>query len=165
MKIYLSKYWIKNNICLLASLIILIIIFIILSIKIDNAEDTIIMVGCGMFYVFLFCYLLRVVISYVRYVVKENNQFVMCSFFGKRITAISLDFDVYYETLPLIEGMYSTQNFIIISNHPFRSYREQGFFQLGKLCKTLDKTKNQIIMPYNEQTQNLLDVSKYNFIN
>lgn len=57
------------------------------------------------------------------------------------------------------------QNFIIISNHPFISYREQGFSQLGKLCKILDKTKNQVIMPYNEQTRDLIDISKYMRIN
>lgn len=101
----------------------------------------------------------------VRYIVKENNRIVMYSFIGKKLSALNLESDIYYEILPLIEGMYSTQDYIVISNSPFESYQKKRYTGIGKICKSIDENGNQIIMPYRKQVSGLLDISLWYKIN
>ena len=101
----------------------------------------------------------------VRYVVEENNQLVMYSFGGKKLSLLNLESDIYYEILPLIEGKYSTQDYIILSNSQFVSYRKKGFIGLAKICKSIDENGNQIIISYREQVARILDISTWHKIN
>lgn len=165
MRIYLSSYWKKN--CIFSTVIVSIIIIttIIFCIWSHDAEDYILIAG-SLFFVFLFCYLIFVSMKLVRYVVKDKQQFVMCSFRGKKISSLNLEIDIYYEVLPLTEGTYSKQDFIVLSNMPFVSYRSNNFMGLAKICKSIDKNGNQIIMPYeNQYTMNLFDISAWRKIN
>ena len=45
------------------------------------------------------------------------------------------------------EGMFSCQDFIILSNSPFNTFRYRKVPGLGKVCDDLDKDGTQIIMP------------------
>lgn len=165
MRIYLSNYWKKS--CIFSTIIasIIIISTIIFCIWSHDEEDYILIVG-SLFFVFLFCYLIFMSTKLVRYVVTDNQQFIMCSFRGKRISSLNLETDIYYEVLPLIEGTYSKQDFIVLSNIPFASYRSNNFIGLAKICKSIDKNGNQIIMPYrNLDITNLSEISTWHKIN
>lgn len=94
----------------------------------------------------------------------------MYSFKKEKMSYVNLDADVYYETLPLIEGMYSVKKFIILSNLPFESYQKTSqkgrLIGLAKVCKSVDANKRQVIMPYtNQYIHNLLDISMGHEIN
>lgn len=80
------------------------------------------------------------------------------------MSSLNLDADVYYEVLPLIEGMYSVKEFIILSNFPFEPYKSRGnkrkLLGLAKVCKEIDVGGKQIIMPYkNEYVSDFLNGS------
>ena len=164
MRIYLSNYWKKT--CVFSILIILVIIIAttIFCVWSHDTEDYILIAG-SLFFVFLFCYLTLISMKLVRYIVKENNRIVMYSFIGKKLSALNLESDIYYEILPLIEGMYSTQDYIVISNSPFESYQKKRYTGIGKICKSIDENGNQIIMPYRKQVSGLLDISLWYKIN
>ena len=88
----------------------------------------------------------------------------MYSFPKRKMSSLNLDADVYYEILPLIEGMYSVKKFIILSNLPFEPYKNRSnkrkLLGLAKVCKEIDVDGKQIIMPYkNEYVSNLLNDS------
>lgn len=164
MRIYLSSYWKKNCVFSIIIVVIIIISTIFFCIWSHEAEDYI-LIACSLFFVVLFCYLLFISMKLVRYVVKDKQQFIMCSFGGKMISSLNLDTDIYYEVLPLTEGTYSKQEFIILSNIPFVSYRSNDYRNLAKICKSIDKNGDQIIMPYgNHDTMNLFDVSTWHKI-
>lgn len=164
MRIYLSSYWKKNciSIIIIVSLIIISTTFFCIWSK--DSEDYI-LIACSGFFVILLCDLLLTSMKLVRYVVKDKQQLIMCSFGGKKIASLNLDTEIYYEVLPLIEGTYSKQEFIVLSNLPFVSYGSKDDRKLAKICKSIDKNGNQIIMPYgNHDTMNLLDVSTWHRI-
>lgn len=86
----------------------------------------------------------------------------MRSFRGEDIASLSLEKDVYYEVLSLIEGTHSKKDFIVLSNMPFKSYRSSHLTGLAEICKAIDKNGNQIIMSYkNKFAANLFDVSAW----
>ena len=150
MSVYLSSYWKKN---ILVGLVInfMIIISSIVFCAWSNDKEDYVLVSCSLFFVLLLSYLMFLSMKLIRYVTIKNQDLIMCSFYGKQISSINLESDVYYEILPLIEGTYSRASFIIISNTPFVSYRERGFTGLMATCKSLDANGNQVIMPYKDQ--------------
>lgn len=164
MKIYLSSYWKKS--CIFS--IIIVSIFIVATIFFciwSHDEEDYILIVASLFFVFLFCYLILISIKLVRYVVKDKQQFIMYSFWNKKLSSLHLETDIFYEVLTLTEGTYSKQDFIVLSNMPFVSYQSNNFTGLAKICKSIDKNGNQIIMPYkNQYTINLFDVSAWHKI-
>lgn len=161
MKIYLSNYWKANFIFSTVIVVIITIATTAFCIWSHDAEDYI-MVICASFFVFLFCYLISISIKLVRYVVKDSQQLIMRSFRGEDIASLSLEKDVYYEVLSLIEGTHSKKDFIVLSNMPFKSYRSSHLTGLAEICKAIDKNGNQIIMSYkNKFAANLFDVSSW----
>lgn len=164
MRIYLSNYWKKN--CIFSAVIVSIIIIatVMFCVWSHDREDYILIAG-SLFFVFLICYMIFISMKLVRYVVKDKQQFIMYSFVGKKISSLNLETEIYYEVLPLTEGMFSKQDFIVLSNTPFMSYRSNHFICLSKICKSIDKHGNQIIMPYNKQyITNLFDISAWHKI-
>ena len=90
----------------------------------------------------------------------------MYSFGKKKKSYLNLNSDIYYEVLMLFEGTFSRQDFVILSNLPFKSYQKKGVLGLAKICKEIDANGKQIIMPYNNQyIFNLLDTSTCHKIN
>lgn len=164
MRIYLSNYWKKN--CIFSAVIFLIIIIatVMFCVYSHDAEDYILIAG-SMFFVFLLCYMIFISMKLVRYVVKDKQHLIMYSFVGKKISSLNLETEIYYEVLPLTEGTFSKQDFIVLSNIPFVSYRSNHFIGLAKVCKFIDKNGNQIIMPYkNQYIMNLFDISAWHKI-
>lgn len=164
MRIYLSNYWKKNCVFSIVIIIMMVIAVIMFCIWSYDDEDYILIAGI-LFFIILFSYLTVVLLKLVRHVIKENNQFVMYSFDGKKLSSLNFESDIYYELLPLIEGIYSTQNYIVISNLSFSSYRKKGFTKLAQICRAIDQNGNQIIIPYSEQVYNLVDMSRWHRIN
>ena len=164
MRIYLSNYWRKSltfGVIIIFTLVIATIIFCAWS----HDDEDYILVICSIFYISVFFYLTAISTKLARYVAKENNQFVMYSLGGKKLSSLNYESDVYYEILPLVEGMYSTRNYIVISNFSFVSYRKRRVTGLSKICKLIDENGNQIIMPYSEQASILPDNSRWHEIN
>lgn len=163
MKVYLSKYW--NKSCIFSVFIIsLAIIFTLLFCIAYPDEEMYILILCLLVYVLIYCYLLYISLKLIRYIIKENRQVTMYSFPKRKMSSLNLDAEVYYEVLPLIEGMYSVKKFIILSNFPFEPYKNRSnkrkLLGLAKVCKEIDVDGKQIIMPYkNEYVSNLLNGS------
>lgn len=159
MRIYLSNYWKKNLIVGIVIVFIIVIITVIFCAWNYDEEDYILIVG-SIFFVLLFCYLISLSLKLIRYVTEENKQLVMYSFRKQKKGSLSLDSDIYYEVLSLIEGAYSRKDFVVLSNMPFESFQKRGVFGLAKICKEIDTNGEQIIAPYNNPyVMNLLDAS------
>lgn len=164
MRIYLSNRWKVN--CIVG-------VLIILAMTISTAvvcivmpdEENYILVICTFFFTALFCYLIFKSASLVKYVIKENRTLVMYSFAKKRLTSLCLDSDIYYEVVPLIDGMFSKQDFIVLSNLTFESFRRNKVLGLAQVCKAIEERGNQIIMPYsNQYIFGLADISAWHKI-
>ena len=128
------------------------------------ARKTIYSLQVPCFFIFLFWYLISISIKLVRYVIRDNQQLIMYSFRGKKMSSLNLETDVYYEVLLLIEGIYSKQDFVVLSNSPFVPYQASNVRGLAKLCKSIDKNGKQIVMPYNQYVTNYFDSSTWHKI-
>lgn len=167
MKICLSKYWKNNFICGIFMMFILFIVCILTIIFCDPTKEDYILTGIMLSPIIGgYVWVEIIALQFIRYIKKENKQLVMYSFFGKKMALLDFKIDVYYEILPLIEGVYSTQKFIVLSNIPFESYKNHRVTRLGIICKLIDKNGTQIIMLYNNQTiHNFLDISEWYSVN
>lgn len=130
-----------------------------------DKEDYILIIG-SLFFIFLFVHMTKRASKLVRYIVEENKQLVMYSFKKKKLSTLNLNSDIYYEVLTLIEGTYSKQDFIVLSNLQFESFQKKDAFGLAQICKEVDANGKQIIMPYkNPYIFNLLNVATCHEIN
>ena len=77
------------------------------------------------------------------------------------MASVELEKHVYYEILGLTEGMYAHNEFILLSNKPFESYKDKGYWQLGKFIKGTSSLENLVIIPYNKETYPLLDITNW----
>lgn len=179
MKTYLSSYW--NKSCIFTA-VLFFVCMIATLIMIGLPEEGIAMSDHLIFLALLICVYILIPgylmwlpvfnIKLVRYTVKSGQQITMYSVKAKELAALNLKTDVYYEVLPLIEGMYSTKKFIILSNKPFAAYKSRKLKNcygeikgLGAVCKEINKDKTQIIMPYMEQdVSGEFDVSLWHII-
>lgn len=163
MKLYLSKYW--KDTCMFGCFIILMLIVSAISFCIwsHDAEDYLIIIGTLIF-ISIFGYLMHVSIKLVRYTITENEKVTMYSYNGNQLCSIDLDKDIYYEVLTLIEGTYSKKKFIIISNERFDPYRKSTNIGLGKICKSIDTNKKQIILPYEKSARALINFATWHNI-
>lgn len=147
MKIYLSNYWNKNCLFILGMICMILLSTTFFCVWSNDEEDYVLIILVVIF-VLLLCYLLSIAVKLVNYVVKENNSLVMYSCFGNKIASIHLDSFVFYEILVLVEGTFSKQKFIILSNEKFYTYNKTNVSGLGSVCKELYKKQCHIIMPY-----------------
>jgi len=152
MKIYLSKYWIADHISLVCVEVAVVVATVVFCIKFRDAD--IIMIIGSLAYIGITYYVQSRVIYLLDYVEVSNNQFTQCSFSGKRKRAVNSDEPIYYQIVPLIEGVYSRADFIVLSNQEFSPYRNGS--GLAAVCKEASAKGNQIIMPYNPKSRPLL---------
>ena len=87
-----------------------------------------------------------------------KGKITLISSKNKNVT-IELNKVVYYEILQLRVGVYKSERFIVISNTPFESLNK--YKGLAELCKQLDKSNIQVIVPYNEDTTPWLDIDDW----
>lgn len=162
MKIYLSKYWIETHIltvCLAAIIVVATTAFCIWS---HDKEDYILIIG-ALFFILLFVCLQLSTRKLLDYVEVRNNQFVMCSVNGKEQCTIHSDDPVYYQIVPLNEGILSKAAFIVLSNQEFAPYpKDCG---LIKVHKDIADKGNQIIMPYHQASIPLFCLDKWHAVN
>ena len=114
MKIYLSKYWIADHISLVCVEVAVVVATVVFCIKFRDAD--IIMIIGSLAYIGISSYVQSRVIYLLDYVEVSNNQFTQYSFSGKRKRAVNSDEPIYYQIVPLIEGVYSRADFIVLSN-------------------------------------------------
>lgn len=151
MKIYLSKCWIADHISLVCVEVAVVVATVVFCIKYRDAD--IIMIIGSLAYIGLTYYVQSRVIYLLDYVEVSNNQFTQYSFSGKRKRAVNSDEPIYYQIVPLIEGVYSRADFIVLSNQEFSPYRNGS--GLAAVCKEASAKGNQIIMPYNQKSKPL----------
>lgn len=152
MKIYLSKYWIADHISLVCVEVAVVVATVVFCIEYRDAD--IIMIIGSLVYIGSVSYVQSKTIYILDYVEVSNNQFTQCSFSGKRKRAVNSDEPIYYQIVPLIEGVYSRADFIVLSNQEFLPYRNGS--GLAAVCKEASAKGNQIIMPYNQKSRPLL---------
>ena len=152
MKIYLSKYWIADHISLVCVEVAVVVATVVFCIEYRDAD--IIMIIGSLAYIGITYYVQSRVIYLLDYVEVSNNQFTQYSFSGKRKRAVNSDEPIYYQIVPLIEGVYSRADFIVLSNQEFLPYRNGS--GLAAVCKEASAKGNQIIMPYNQKSKPLL---------
>lgn len=152
MKIYLSKYWIADHISLVCVEVAVVVATVVFCIEYRDAD--IIMIIGALVFIGLTYYVQSRVIYLLDYVEVSNNQFTQYSFSGKRKRAVNSDEPIYYQIVPLIEGVYSRADFIVLSNQEFSPYRNGS--GLAAVCKEASAKGNQIIMPYNQKSRPLL---------
>lgn len=157
MKIYLSEYWIKN--CLFTLFLTFAVVTgTVWFCFLYQVKEYYLFIVCVTLYIIIALFLIRTSLLFVRYVVKEGDQMVMYSFRKKRIASLNSDLNIYYEVISLTEGMYSKKEFIILSNMPFKSFQTSGALGLANICKAIDATGDQIIMPYdNKHVRKFMD--------
>jgi hypothetical protein len=122
-------------------------------------EENILLIICSLVLIGITYYVQSRVIYLLDYVEVSNNQFTQCSFSGKRKRAVNSDEPIYYQIVPLIEGVYSRADFIVLSNQEFLPYRNGS--GLGTVCKEASAKGNQIIMPYNQKSRPLLHLGDW----
>lgn len=152
MKIYLSKYWIADHISLVCVEVAVVVATVVFCIEYRDAD--IIMIIGSLAYIGITYYVQSRVIYLLDYVEVSNNQFTQYSFSGKRKRAVNSDEPIYYQIVPLIEGVYSRADFIVLSSQEFSPY--QNGSGLAAVCKEASAKGNQIIMPYNQKSKPLL---------
>ncbi len=150
MKIYLSNYWKQTCIFCVLTVFVLFVATVIFCFWHHSEEDYILIVSSSLM-IIIFAYLMSVSLRLFRYVKEENMQLVMYSFRKIKLSSLQLDADIYYEVLSLIEGTYSRQDFVVLSNIPFESFHNKKISGLAETCKLVDFNGNQVIMPYNCQ--------------
>lgn len=152
MKIYLSKYWIADHISLVCVEVAVVVATVVFCIEYRDAD--IIMIIGSLAYIGITYYVLSRVIYLLDYVEVSKNQFTQYSFSGKRKRAVNSDEPIYYQIVPLIEGVYSRADFIVLSSQEFSPYRNGS--GLAAVCKEASAKGNQVIMPYNQKSKPLL---------
>ncbi len=157
MKIYLSKYWIADHISLVCVEVAVVVATVVFCIEYRDAD--IIMIIGSLVYIGSVSYVQSKTIYILDYVEVSNNQFTQCSFSGKRKRAVNSDEPIYYQIVPLIEGVYSRADFIVLSNQEFSPYRNGS--GLAAVCKEASAKGNQIIMPYNQKSRPLLHLGDW----
>lgn len=118
MKIYLSKYWIAGHISLVCVEVVIVVATAAFCIEYRD-EENILLIICSLVLIGITYYVQSRVIYLLDYVEVSNNQFTQCSFSGKRKRAVNSDDPIYYQIVPLIEGVYSRADFIVLSNQEF----------------------------------------------
>lgn len=145
MKIYLSKYWNNNLIFMLAMIALIIVCTVIFCVLLPDEENYILVILIALFEALL-CFVLSLMLKLVRYVDEEDKFLVMYSFAGKKQAFIDVNAKTYFKVFRLVEGSFSTRDFVVISNSYIDLPKEvKG---LAELCKLVDKNKKQIILPY-----------------
>lgn len=158
MKIYLSSYWRKNSIFMVALTVIDVVVIAAFCIYYEDYISIIV----ALLYIILFSCLQVSTLKLLDYVEVKNNQFVMRSVSGRRRCTINSNSLIYYQIVLLIEGTFSKTDFIVLSNQAFPRYQKgKG---LAKVCKEVNAQGNQIIMPYNKMSKELFNLKNWHRI-
>lgn len=153
MKIYLSEYWRKNSIFILCLALIIVILTGAFCLWNRGAENYI-LIGCALGLILILAFVQMSTFILLDYVEMSDNEYIMFSVGGKRKCTVKTDEHVYFQILSLVEGSYSRQDFIVLSNEKFTFYKDGS--GLAKVYKKALADGNQIVMPYNKTTQPLL---------
>lgn len=142
---------------MLAMIAFIIVCTVSFCVLLPDKENYILVILSSTFVV-LQCFLLSLMLKLVRYVVMEDNFLVMYSFAGKKQAFVDGNSKTYFKIFHLIEGSFSTRDFVVISNSYIDLPKEvKG---LAELCKLVDKNKGQIILPYDNPYMEILKSEK-----
>ena len=166
MKIVLSSYWRKNNLAMCFLMMCAIVLSVQLqSVSNPNEDKGIILVTC--IYIGIPLILMIRAFRMMTYV-KVNKDGIESYLFRKRLCKVDYYNPIYYAVFTAVESKYTSNKYIAISNKKFE-YRDVSPLRLlpGKEKPFLASydVKNQIVMPYDEKTNSLLQTKAWHELN
>lgn len=142
-KVYLSRYWLKSIWFIWLCAAVVVVIILAVSPEFDIGIGALI----SSLYILALLGWTTAVMRLLRYTVIENNRITAYSFFGKELCTINLYSPVYFDVISIAEGLYTMKQFGVISTRMFQPYRYIPQNRLVNLCKSVDATGEQIILP------------------
>ncbi len=161
MKIYLSNYWRQTGYLLLVSIVFIILGTIVFCIWSNDREDYI-FVLCSAYFILVLTGIFLCSKRFLTYIIIDNKEIKSFSFFSRELCSVSTERKIYYTIFSTPQGVKRAE-FIAISNEPF-IYQETFGFAKVRFIQHYNTAK-QIIIPYNFQILQLLDVDKWERIN
>ena len=159
MTIYLTNHWRMNKILNFIFIFIYIVFGLFFCCNFESIKVLFMDIICVSFPLVVIIYIQRTTVrTLMKKVEFTKGKITLISSKNKNVT-IELNKVVYYEILQLRVGMYKSERFIVISNTPFESLNK--YKGLAELCKQLDKSNIQAIVPYNEETTPWLDIDDW----
>lgn len=159
MTIYLTNHWRMNKILNFILIFIYIVLGLFFCCNFESIKVLFMDIICVSFPLVVIIYIQRTTVrTLMKKVEFTKGKITLISSKNKNVT-IELNKVVYYEILQLRVGVYKSERFIVISNAPFESLNK--YKGLAELCKQLDKSNIQAIVPYNEETTPWLDIDDW----
>ena len=157
MKIYLSEYWRKSKKVLVVIILFCIFIacYMVLLGGFDIESITVSLLFVGTIIICLsFTYLS--IQRLLRYSIIIDNKIINYNYAQEETATVFLKKPFYYDVKNLVEGSFSRNDFVIISNQPITLSLRYGENRLGVYCKAVDREVNTIICPCDDRIMRLL---------
>lgn len=161
MKIYLSKYWRQNALFIFCLMILLIVASVFFCVWSNDREDYIIVLCVAWCVLILGCILVCSK-RFLTYVIFKNYEIHSYSYFSKKLCTITTTNPIYYKIFTTPQGLLNKNEYIVLSNELFE-YKETYGFAKVRFIQHYNMSK-QIILPYNEQTIQFLDLDSWHKI-
>ncbi len=158
MRIVVSPYWNKTLKILMFIDVLLLVVSIFLILYFQTIDILVAMIGYTLIIVLISSLLMYYSRRLLTKVTVTNNLFI-ADLFGKTQCSIDKSKKIYYMIFRCSESVYSSQNFILISNSYFEYKADRSFFS-KQLISYYDLNK-QILMPYNSETLSLCDFENW----
>lgn len=158
MRVVVSPYW-SIAIKTLLGIDIFVALFVFFILVNDYTYEGLLILGgfsllCILITVLIF-FIVRRLLTIV-YVAEQSFQSVLLN---KKLCYVDTNKRVYYMVFRCAESVYSSQEFILISNYFFEYKTEEKIFS-GNIVYSYDINK-QILLPYNDKTYNLIDIRNW----
>lgn len=161
MKIHLSNYWRQTGYLILGLIVFIILGTIVFCIWSNDREDYI-FVLCSAYFILVLTGIFLCSKRFLTYIIIDDKAIKSFSFFSRELCSVSTKMKIYYTIFSTPQGVNRAE-FIAISNEPF-SYQETYGFAKVRFIQHYDISK-QIVLPYNSQVLQLLDIDKWERIN
>ena len=96
---------------------------------------------------------------FLTYVTFKNYEIHSYSFFSKELCTITTTNPIYYKIFTTPQGLLNKNEYIVLSNEQFEYQETYGFAKV-RFIQHYNMSK-QIILPYNEQTIQFLDLDSW----
>ncbi len=157
MEIIVSPYWNKTlKILIILNVFLVGFFFVVMQ---DNSIEGLVIMGG---YVLLIALISTWVLYMMRRLLTKvvaTDLFFQSFLLGKRQCSVDRNEKIYYIVFKAPEGVYSRQEFILISNHYFKCKFETKWYS-KRILSSYDM-KKQILIPYNNQTSMLFGLNDW----
>lgn len=125
----------------------------------SNDREYYIIVLCVAWYVLILGCILVCSKRFLTYVTFKNYEIHSYSFFSKELCTITTTNPIYYKIFTTPQGLLNKNEYIVLSNEQFEYQETYGFAKV-RFIQHYNMSK-QIILPYNEQTIQFLDLDSW----